>query len=177
MSIRTLGLLAIVAGSFPGLLFVLYEPMGDALWASGGGIVLLLGSFVALPAAALGLAWRFRDRLGPLGVVGAILMTVGTALVILAIDLGPVPRAGFVVLPVGSAMLMWGLARAGVARRAAIGQVLALILLMGLGLLSPGQSIAAGIAIVVALFAYLLSWVAIGVSLIRGVQQAQATSA
>jgi hypothetical protein len=151
--------------------------MGDALWASGGGIVLLLGSFVAFPAAALGLAWQFHDRLGRLGLVGAILVTVGTALIILAIDLGPVPRAGFVVLPVGSAMLMWDLARAGVARRAAITQLLALIVLIGLGLLNPGQSIAAGIAIVVALFAYLLSWVAIGVSLFRGVPQVQTTSA
>jgi hypothetical protein len=176
MSTRTLGMLAIVAGSFPGLLMILYQPMGDALWASGGGVVLLLGSFVAFPAAALGLAWRFQDRLGPLGAVGAILVTVGIALIIGAVDVGPVPRAGFVVVPIGSAMLMWDLARAGVARRAAIAQLLALVVAIGLALLGAGQTSAPAIAIVVAMFAYLLSWVAIGVSLIRGVPQAQARS-
>ena len=176
MSTRTLGMLAIVAGSFPGLLMILYQPMGDALWASGGGVVLLLGSFVAFPAAALGLALRFQDRLGPLGAVGAILVTVGIALIIGAIDVGPVPRAGFVVVPVGSAMLMWDLARAGVARRAAIAQLLASVVVIGLALLGPGQTSIPPIAIGVALYAYLLSWVAIGVSLIRGVPHSQGTS-
>jgi len=73
-------------------------------------------------------------------------------------------------------MLMWDLARAGVARRAAIAQLLASVVVIGLALLGPGQTSAPAIAIVVALFAYLLSWVAIGVSLIRGVPQAQARS-
>jgi hypothetical protein len=176
MSTRTLGMVAIVAGSFPGLLIILYQPMGDTLWASAGGVVLLLGSFVAFPAAALGLAWRFQDRLGPVGAVGAILVTVGMAMIIGAVDVGPVPRAGFVVVPVGSVMLMWDLARAGIARRAATAQLLILVVVIGLALLGPGQTSGLATAIVVALFAYLLTWIAIGVSLIRGVPQAQARS-
>ena len=168
MSTRTLGVLAIVAGSFPGLLGILPYAMGDALWASGVGLVLVFGSFLAFPAAALGLARRFQDRLGPFGAVGAILVPLGIALIIL------VPTAGVVVLPVGSAMLMWDLARIGVARRAAIAQLVVSILMIALALL--GFSLAP-IAIGVALYAWLLSWVAIGVSLVRGVPQAQATGA
>ena len=179
MSTRTLGMLAIVAGGSPMVLGILPYAMGDAVWASGIGLVLvfaLFGSFFAFPAAALGLAWRFQDRLGPLGAVGAILVTLGSVLIIL------VPTVGFVAHPVGSAMLMWDLARIGVlSRRLAIGQLVAVILAIGLGLvpalLGPGQTSIPPIAIGVALYAYLLSWIAIGVSLIRRVPQALVTSA
>lgn len=172
MNTRTLGVVAIVAGLSPALLGILPYAMGDALWASGVGLVLGFGSFFAFPAAALGLAWRFHDGLGPLGAVGAILVTLGSALII------PIPTVGFVAHPVGSAMLMWDLARIGVLpRRMAIAQLVAAILVIGVGLLptllGPGQTSAPPIAIGVALYAYLLSWVAIGVSLIRRVPQTQ----
>ena len=176
MSTRTLGMLAIFAGASPALLGILPYAMGDALWASGVGLVLAFGSFFAFPAAALGLAWRFRDQIGPLCMVGAILVTLGSALII------PIPTAGFVAYPVGSAMLVWDLARIGVLSRGlAIAQLVAAILAIGLGLVlvlfGPGQTSIPPIAVGVALYAYLLSWVAIGVSLIRGMPQAQATSA
>jgi hypothetical protein len=74
-------------------------------------------------------------------------------------------------------MLMWDLARTGVARRPAIAQLAASILVIGLALLAAGHISAPPIAYGVVLYAYLLSWVAIGVSLIRGVPLAQATGA
>jgi hypothetical protein len=176
MDTRTLGMLAIFAGASPMVLGILPYAMGDALWASGVGLVLAFGSFFAFPAAALGLARRFRDHIGPLGMVGAILVTLGSVLII------PVPTAGVLANPVGSAMLTWDLARIGVlSRRLAIAQLVVAILVIGLGLipalLGPGQTTVPPIAIGVALYAYLLSWVAVGVSLIRGEQQALATSA
>jgi hypothetical protein len=78
-------------------------------------------------------------------------------------------------------MLMWDLARIGVlSPRMAIAQLMAAILVIGLAilpaLLGPGQTNTPPMAIGVALYAYLLSWVAIGVSLIRGVPRAQAKS-
>jgi hypothetical protein len=101
-------------------------------------------------------------------------VTLGLALIILA-------PAASVVLPVGSAMLMWDLARIGVlSRRIAIAQLVVAMLAIGLGLLGvllgPGQTSLPPIAIGVGLYAYLLSWVAIGVSLIRGVPHSQGTS-
>jgi hypothetical protein len=79
-------------------------------------------------------------------------------------------------------MLMWDLARIGVlSRRIAIAQLVVAILAIGLGLfpvlLGPGQTSIPPVAIGVALYAYLLSWVAIGVSLIRGVPHSPGTSA
>jgi hypothetical protein len=174
MNTRTLGVLAIYAGAAPALLGILQYAMGDVLWTSGVALVLAFGSIFAFPAAALGLAWRFSDHIGPPGAIGAILVTLGIALIILA------PTAS-VVLPVGSAMLMWDLARVGVlSRRIAIAQLVVAMLAIGLGLLGvllgPGQTSMPPVVIGVALYAYLLSWVAIGVSLVRGVPQAQARS-
>jgi hypothetical protein len=176
MNTRTLGMIAILAGACPALLGVLHYAIGDALWASGLGVVLALGTLFGFPAAALGLAWRFSDHIGPLGAAGAVLVTLGSVLI------GLVPTAGFVPNPVGSAMLTWDLARIGVlSRRLAITQLVAAIVAIGLALtfalLGPGQTSIPPIAIGVAVYAYYLSWVAIGVSLIRGVPAAEATSA
>jgi hypothetical protein len=175
MSTRTLGVLAIYAGAAPALLGILQYAMGDALWASGVALVLAFGAIFAFPAAALGLAWRFSDHISPLGAIGAIVVTLGLALIILA------PPAS-VVLPVGSAMLMWDLARIGVlSRRIAIAQLVVAMFAIGLGLfpvlLGPGQTSIPPIAVGVALYAYLLSWVAIGVSLIHGVPHSEGKSA
>jgi hypothetical protein len=170
MHARTLGMLAIYAGSTPAILLILHFAMGDAMWASGVPVVFAFGTYFAFPAAALGIVWRFHDRLGPLGAFGAILVTLGTALILLA------PTAS-VALPIGSAMLMLDLARTGVARRPAIAQLAALSLGVGLALLNAAHTSTPPIASGVALYGYLLSWVAIGVWLIRGVPQPQGTSA
>jgi hypothetical protein len=171
MKTRTLGILAIYAGSSPALLGILHFAMGDAMWALGVPVVFAFGTLFAFPAAALGIAWRFQDRLGLSGAIGAILMTLGSVLIILA------PTASLPPLAVGSAMLMWNLARTGVARPAAIAQLTALSLVVGLALLNAAHTSTPPIASGVALYGYLLSWVAIGVSLFRGVPQVEATSA
>lgn len=169
-STRTLGMLAIYAGSSPAVLGILHYFMGDALWTSGVASVFAFGTFFAFPAAALGIAWRFQDHLGLSGAIGAILITLGPVLILL------VPSASLPPIAAGSAMLMWGLARIGVARPAAIAQLAALSLVVGLALLNAAHTSTPPIASGVALYAYLLSWVALGVSLIRGVPQAQARS-
>ena len=170
MNTRTLGLLSIYAGSTPALLLILNFAMGDAIWALGVPVILAFGTYLAFPAAALGIAWRFQDRVGPLGMIGAIVVTLGCALIIVA------PTAS-VIGVVGSAMLMWDLARTGIARRPAITQLAASLSVLGLTLLNAGHVGIPPIAAGVVLYAFLLSWVAVGVSLIRGVPHAQATSA
>jgi hypothetical protein len=136
-----------------------------------------LGSMIAFIASVLGLAWRFRDHIGPLGILGAILVP-GAILVTLGATTIVGPNAAFLaVMPVGSAMLMWDLARIGVlSRRASIAHLAAAVtFVIGLAVAlltqgNPALGLVGGVS-------YLLSWIAIGVSLIRDVPQAYAASA
>jgi uncharacterized membrane protein len=126
---------------------------------------------IAFSAAALGLAWRFQERVSPIGAVGAVLVTLGAVISLVG---------SIVVLAVGSAMLTWDLGRIGVlSRLLSVAHVAAAIFLAAgfvVAQLDPGD--ARGRAIFAALFApYLLTWVAIGVSLLRGVPLPRATSA
>jgi hypothetical protein len=149
-------------------LMVLYAQLGEeALWTTFGWFavpVFVTGS-IALAATALGLLGLLNDRVSMLGVVGAVLAALGS--------LGPLSgdadwaRIAPAPLMVGSAMLMWDLAGIGVVSRwipiiqgpIAIGYTVSL-------LLGPPAS---------GLFVpFLLSWVTIGVSLIRGVPLAEA---
>jgi hypothetical protein len=168
-STSILGLLAIIAGSSLSLLLILFIPMGDAVWTVYGTVLLWLGSMVAFVAAAVGLAWRFQDRVSPLGTVGASLVAMAFVLLFLA------PAATTAALAVGSAMLMWDLARIGVlSRRAAITHLVTAILLIGVyagNLVAPGNTVGGFL-----IPPYVASWIAIGVSLIRGVPKAHATS-
>jgi hypothetical protein len=122
---------------------------------------------IAFAATALGLLGLLNDRVSMLGVVGAVLAALGS--------LGPASNSADLAriapapLMIGSAMLMWDLARIGVVSRwilivqgpIAIGYTVSLLL----------GAPASGL-----FFPFLLSWVVIGVSLIRGVPQAQARS-
>jgi hypothetical protein len=173
MNTRGLGVCAIVAGLSFGIVLMLFIPIGEALWIGGNGVLGVLVSMVgaiAFVAAALGLAWRFHDRIGPLGGLGAIVTTLGA---IMSLGVSVVP------LMVGSAMLMWDLARIGiVSRLIPIAQFAsAIVFTVGLVVWQAGIAETWSRALLVALFTpYLLTWVAIGVSLIRGVPQAQARS-
>ena len=173
MDTRTLGVLAIVAGLSWGIMFILFIPFGEALWTGDLGVLGVFGSIVAaiaFSAAAIGLAGRFQDRVGLLGAVGAPLVALG-ALMSLGVTLVP--------LLVGSAMLMWDLARIGVVSRLvpivhlATATVFALAYLVG----QPSIAEGAGRALFVGLLGpYLVTWVALGVSLVRGLPHAPATS-
>ena len=163
---RILGLLAIFAASSLFTLPILTGGTSEPVWA---WVFFPVASMIAFMATVLGLAWRFKDQIGLLGIVGAILVTLGVALIVGA------NAAGLAVVPVGSAMLIWDLGRMGVlSRRASIAHlVAAAILLVGLAVVLRTQTnFAIG---VVGGLSYLLSWIAIGVSLLRGVPRAQAT--
>jgi hypothetical protein len=168
-STSILGLLAILAGSSLGLLLILFIPMGDSVWTTYATVLLWLGSMVSFVAAAVGLAWHFQDRIGQLGVGGAMVVALAFGLLFVA------PVGTGAALAVGSAMLMWGLARIGVlSRRMAIAHVVTAILLIGLfagNLVAPGNAVGGFL-----IPPYVVSWIAIGVSLIRGVPQEKVTS-
>jgi hypothetical protein len=167
MSARILGVLAIMYGLSFAMLVVLYAQVGEeALWTTFGffAVPVFVTGTIAFAATALGLVRLLNDRVSMLGVVGAVVAALGSLLS------GSEDWARIAPAPllVGSAMLMWDLAGIGVVSRwipivqgpIAIGYTVSL-------LLGPPAS---GL-----LFPLLLSWVAIGVSLIRGVPQAQAT--
>ena len=166
-STRIIGLLAIVAASSLFTLPILTGGTSDPVWA---WVLIPIGSMIAFIAAALGLALQFVDRIGRLGAFGAMLVPLGAAMIVGA------SAVGLAVIPVGSAMLTWDLARTGVlSRRASIAHLAAAaILLTGLAVVLFSQTSFA--LAVVGAVSYLLSWIAIGVSLIRGVPQAQARS-
>ena len=172
MNTRGLGVCAIVAGVSLGTLLILFIPIGEALWIGGNGVlgvVVSLVGAIAFAAASLGLAWRFHDRIGPLGGLGAIVTTLGA---IMSLGVSVVP------LMVGSAMLMWDLARIGVVSRLIpiVEFASAIAITVGLVVWQAGIGDTGSRALFVALFApYLVTWFAIGVSLFRGLPQAQAT--
>jgi hypothetical protein len=166
-STRILGMLAIVAASSLFFPPILTGGARDPVWA---WVWIPIGSVIAFTAAALGLALQFQDRVGRLGAIGAVLVALGSAMIVCAY------AVGLAVIPLGSAMLMWDLARIGVlSRRASIAHLAAaVILLIGFAVALRDQtSFAVGL---VGGVSYLLSWIAIGVSLVRGVPQAEATS-
>jgi hypothetical protein len=168
MGTRIVGLLTIVAVLLLMSGMFLSSLVGeDALWAWGGALVIAYGWMISFIAAALGLALLFQDRVGPLGGFGAIVVTFGTL----------TTMGGFIApIFVGSAMLMWDLARIGVVSRLVqIVHVATAIVVVataiGFNAGMPGQ---VGGALVIL---YLLTWLWIGVSLIRGVALPRATSA
>jgi hypothetical protein len=177
MNTRTLGVLAIVAGLTWGTLFVLFIPLSEGLWLGPFGLVGMTGSIVgaiAFSAAAIGLARRFQDYISLLGAIGAMLVVLGAVSSVVGAILS------IVALTVGSAMLMQDLARIGVVPRlvpivhVATALVFTVALLLGqLGFRETGSRV----LVVAVLIPYLLTWVAIGVSLFRGGRHAQATSA
>ena len=174
MDPRIIGSLAIVGGLAWEILGVLAIPAGfDALVTEGGALV-VVGFYVgvvAFPATALFLAWSFQDEVSLVGTLGALLVLLGT--IILGFSAFVIPLA------VGSAMLTWRLARIGVVPRLVPVVQAATAILFTVGL-SVGLGSAEGIqsrAVFAALFTpYLLTWIAIGASLIRRVPQAQARS-
>jgi hypothetical protein len=161
---RDLGVPAIVAGSTYGILLLLFIPFSHAVWEGPGGVFGMAGTLVgslAFLAAGVGLASRFQDRLGMLGSFGSLVLIVGAL----------TSFTGFIVpLVVGSAMLMWDLARLGVVRRLVpIVQLVSAIAATALALAQPDLDDAGNRAFLAAAVApFLVTWVVIGVSMLRG---------
>lgn len=157
MSTRLIGGAAIV--SVLTLLFgvVMTYELGEALWTGGYwfAVPTLVAMIISFVVAAGGLVWLFRDRISPLGAIGVAGVVLGLLLL----------AAGyFALVLVGSAMLMADLARSGAIPRvlgvahAGTGIIGAVNLVVGpaLGLLGPLGTLA-----------YLVTWVAIGIWLVR----------
>jgi hypothetical protein len=172
MSTRTLGTLAVVAALTFGILFLFFIPFSHSVWTGSAGVYALIGTIVgviAFSATALGLAWRFQDHIGPLGGLGALVTTVG-ALVSMVGSIVP--------LLVGSAMLMLDLARIGVLSWVIpVVQVISVIVAVPFTVAQPNLDDVGTRALMVALLApYVVTWLAIGVQLLRGLPRVQATS-
>jgi len=164
MTTRAIGIVAIIGATswlFPAVYTAIAGP-SEAEGVSGASSV--VGAF-AFAGALVGLTWRFQDHLTP----GAALMGVFAGL---AVVMGIFGAYIFIaVLPVGSAVLLWELGRAGILPRGltiahaitALGMLIALVAI----LIDWRMSNNAFFTTLV--IPYLLSWVTIGASVVRGV--------
>jgi hypothetical protein len=173
MNTRTFGALAIFAGLTWGLLFIAFIPLGEAVWTGDIAVAGVLGSLlaaIAFSTAAVGLAW-FQDRVGPLSAVGSLLVTLGA----FASMVGSI-----VLMPIGSVLLMWDLARIGVIPWLLSIVHVAAAIVVGVGLVVGQPSVvdASTRALFVALLVpYVVTWIAIGVSLVRRMPHVASASA
>jgi hypothetical protein len=165
MKTRTFGQLALFAGLTWTALSILFIPFGDEVWTGRFGVVPLLATFasvIAFSAVALGLAFRFPDRVGPLAPLGAILVTAGAV--------GSM-FGNVMAMAVGSLILMWDLARSGVVPwPLSIAHIAAaVVLLLASVVWQPGTIEVSARALFVAVLApYVATWIALGVFLLRG---------
>jgi hypothetical protein len=165
MDTRTLGALAIVSGLIFQALFVLFVPFSHAVWTGSGGVYGLIGTMVgviAFAAAAIGLSSRFDARIGAIGGLGAMVALLGAL----------ASMAGFIVpLVLGTAMLTFDLARIRVVSWIVpIVHLATTIITVGLALAQPNLDDMGIRALIVALLVpYLVTWIWMGVSLLRGI--------
>jgi len=165
MGTRTLGALAIVAALTWGTLLVLFIPFSHSVWTGRIGAFGVLGTLVgaiAFMAVSIGFAMRFQDRIGAIGTVGVALTALG----------GLASMTGFIVpLVVGTAMLTFDLARIRfVSLVIPIIHLATTIATVGLVLAQANLDDLGIRALFGALLApYLLTWIWMGVSLVRGV--------
>ena len=174
MSTRTVGALWIVAGAAFVSAAIVVAVLGPESSLGGlGAIVLAVGSVGALAfvGAVFGLVWQFRGRLSRLSALAGGVAALGMLLVVIDAP------ASWVLLALGSAVLVWDLARAQAIPRALaiVFGVSSILMLVPTGGALFGISDTADTPLQVALaLPYLLSWIALGVSLLRGMPIAQA---
>ena len=124
------------------------------------------GGMMVLAIAAVGLVLGFQDRIGLAAALAGTIGSVGGVL-------GPLGSFPLLFLfPAGSALLVWGLARARVVSGwlAAAHVASAVGFIVPLGAMMSNSSV--GVAIVLALV-YPLTWLALGLSLLRGAPVSQ----
>ena len=148
--------------------------MGYELWEGGAGVFVLFATLLGAMGflvVGIGLAWHYQDDIGRVGAIGGALVAIGAFLTI---------GGTVAVLPIGSIILVWELQRIGVVARrdAAIHVVIAVAVLVGVAVVGLESVDPAGRARGVGLFAvYLMSWIAIGVSLVRQAPHPQVAGA
>jgi hypothetical protein len=168
VSIRVIGALALLAGATWGTAVLMVLALGDAAWEGPSGpLAVALGVFggTAFAAAAIGLIWRFQGRLSSVGRIGGVLAGLGVLVGVLG------GYAAFLLLPIGSALLAWDLGRAGILSRplSIVHAASAVAFLAPLiaaridwqGVM--GNGVLVGLAV-----PYVLSWMAMGTTLLRG---------
>ncbi len=165
MSARVFGTFAVLAGLSWTLMMLFYLVRGMSAWAGATAlfmVIFVLVGGLAFAAAALGLLWRYQEQLHYLGAVGGVLAGLGA--IASALD----GASAIFLLPIGSAALAWDLSRICVLSRplatvhalSAVAIVVALVDAFANGLPSVLGAL---------LIAYPLTWIAIGISLLRGV--------
>jgi hypothetical protein len=170
--IRVIGALALLAGASWGVAIILVLAFGESVWeesSNASATVMGAAGSLGLAAAAVGLIWRFQDQVGPLGSLGGMLVAIGTILGTLG------GYTAFLVVPIGSAMLAWDLGRAGIlSRPLSIAHVLssaAFSVTVIRVLIDYADAYRSGVLIAFTV-PYVVTWIAIGASLIRGVPRA-----
>lgn len=163
MTTRTPGTMAIGGGLIFAVLLLMFIPFSHGLWEGTFGALPLLATFVgvaAFGATAFGLVARFQDQLGPLGVIGAVVVAVGALL-----SMG----ASIVPLLVGLVLLTSALARIGVTSwLVPIANLISALAGVVLTVSQPNLDNAGVRALYVGLMApFFLGWIWMGVSLVR----------
>jgi hypothetical protein len=165
---RLLGILAILGVVGWGIAIVGYIAWGEDAWLTQGLLMYItqLVGGLGFAGAAIGLALRLQDRIS---VVGAMAGALG-GLAALFGAMGAYQLTLF--LPLGTAVMAWDLGRARVlSRPVAIAHSVSGILTLPLlvGLVAGWNATIIGVGFLALMIPYLLSWLGIGVWLIRGV--------
>ena len=174
---RILGILAILGVVGWGIALVGYIAWGgEGAWLTAGLLMYItqVVGGLGLAGAAIGLALRFQDRLS---VVGAIAGVLGGLMALFG-AMGAYQLS--LLLPIGTAVMAWDLGRARVLSRPlafahSVSGILTLPLLVAV--VTGSDATLIGVAFLALMIPYLLSWLGIGVVLIRGVPVAQKTDA
>lgn len=169
MSARVIGAIAILAAASWGVSAIVVLAAGNDTWTEPVIPVLGLGGSVAFAATGIALAWRFQDELSSFGALGGVIGGVGMFLG----SLGAYPL--FLAFPVGSAALAWDLGRVGIISRGlailhAVGA--AALLALFVAVLADYEATSHNPILIALVVPFLVSWVAIGLSLVRGVPRA-----
>jgi hypothetical protein len=177
MSTRVIGALAILAGASWATVAILVLGSGPAVLLGPNEPILSVIGLVgaaAFAGATVGIAWRYQDQLTALSALSGVLAGLGALFTALG------GYAANLLLPIGSTVLAWGLARTGIVSRvlAIIHAASALAILASLigSIVDYRSTVSSGLLVAIAI-PYMLTWVAIGVSLLRGAPRASESAA
>jgi hypothetical protein len=178
MSTRVIGALAIVFGASWATVVLLMAAIGPSIWTGSFGVlpvVLSVGGSLAFAATIVALLVQFQDRLRASSVMGGLVAAIGAVLSVTGQSGGLT-----LLLPIGSIWLVWDLAKGGVfSRMLAVvhaASAIPLFALIVIALTAPDMG-AAGSAYIALGLPFMLSWIAIGTNLMRGVPIARQPAA
>lgn len=174
---RLVGALAIIFGLSWATVVLLFVAIGPSIWTGSVGylaVALSVGGSLVFAVAVAAMIVEFQDRLRTVSGIGGLLAVCGAFLSVG----GQLVGIGL-LLPLGSTLLIGDLAGAGVFSRslAVVHAVSGLLLFALIGIaVAASDTNAAGSEYFALGLPYMLTWIAIGVSLFRGVPTAQQTA-